>query len=113
MQNVAYPDMCHGVTCCPDDECGVDLNCTFTSENYKNATSRKAFARHLGGVNLGFLDGHVKWWNSEALMQASSISSHPSSGACSVDPGNDAQIAGPLGMVYCDSYEYYPGPLPK
>ncbi len=24
--------------------------------------------RHLGGVNLGFLDGHAAWWNSARLM---------------------------------------------
>jgi prepilin-type N-terminal cleavage/methylation domain-containing protein/prepilin-type processing-associated H-X9-DG protein len=26
------------------------------------------YARHLGGVNLGFLDGHAAWWKSEAIM---------------------------------------------
>ena len=25
-------------------------------------------ARHLGGVNLGFLDGHASWWNSQRLL---------------------------------------------
>ncbi|HUW09152.1 MAG TPA: type II secretion system protein [Anaerolineae bacterium] len=29
---------------------------------------RKPYARHLGGVNLGFLDGHASWWNSERLL---------------------------------------------
>ena len=24
--------------------------------------------RHLGGVNLGFLDGHASWWNSQRLL---------------------------------------------
>jgi len=29
---------------------------------------RKPYARHLGGVNLGHLDGHAAWINSEALI---------------------------------------------
>jgi len=29
---------------------------------------RKPYTRHLGGVNLGFLDGHASWWNSERLL---------------------------------------------
>jgi prepilin-type processing-associated H-X9-DG protein len=29
---------------------------------------RRQYTRHLGGVNLGFLDGHAAWWNSEALL---------------------------------------------
>jgi prepilin-type N-terminal cleavage/methylation domain-containing protein/prepilin-type processing-associated H-X9-DG protein len=29
---------------------------------------RKPYARHLGGVNLGFLDGHAAWWNSDRLL---------------------------------------------
>jgi prepilin-type N-terminal cleavage/methylation domain-containing protein/prepilin-type processing-associated H-X9-DG protein len=29
---------------------------------------RKPYTRHLGGVNLGFLDGHAAWWNSERLL---------------------------------------------
>ena len=28
----------------------------------------KDLARHLGGVNLGFLDGHARWYHSEALL---------------------------------------------
>jgi prepilin-type processing-associated H-X9-DG protein len=29
--------------------------------------ARKQYARHLGGVNLGFADGHAAWWPSERL----------------------------------------------
>jgi prepilin-type processing-associated H-X9-DG protein len=29
---------------------------------------RRPYARHLGGVNLGFLDGHAAWWHSERLL---------------------------------------------
>jgi prepilin-type processing-associated H-X9-DG protein len=28
----------------------------------------KPYARHFGGVNIGFLDGHASWWNSQGLI---------------------------------------------
>ncbi len=88
---VAYPDVC-------ELECGncwgwadweaclnnyVDPGCdptTFTAPAWKNGYSemdgaflkdpnlRKPFARHLGGVNIGFLDGHASWMNSEGFL---------------------------------------------
>jgi prepilin-type N-terminal cleavage/methylation domain-containing protein/prepilin-type processing-associated H-X9-DG protein len=30
--------------------------------------ARRPYARHLGGVNIGYLDGHAAWINSEALF---------------------------------------------
>jgi len=30
---------------------------------------RKTWARHLGGTNLGFADGHAAWMSSEAVLQ--------------------------------------------
>jgi len=32
-----------------------------------NPDLRKPYARHLGGVNLGYLDGHASWINSDAF----------------------------------------------
>ncbi len=32
-----------------------------------DASTRKKYARHLGGTNIGFLDGHAAWWNAEAV----------------------------------------------
>ena len=86
--NVAYPDMC-GMECASCDfveadqmtaeglwdwsDCveWVDEGCEpmrawpalITDPN-----PRRQYARHLGGVNLGFLDGHASWWNSEKLL---------------------------------------------
>ncbi len=31
---------------------------------------RAAYARHMGGINLGFLDGHAAWMSSEAALAA-------------------------------------------
>jgi prepilin-type processing-associated H-X9-DG protein len=33
-----------------------------------NPELRKPYARHLGGVNIGFLDGHAAHWNSERFI---------------------------------------------
>jgi len=82
--NVAYPDVCK-LGCCTDNpnypDCTIQadwVNCSWsrdcgagdprygTDGNYRNTQ----LARHLGGVNLGFLDGHAKWWQAEALLKA-------------------------------------------
>jgi len=34
---------------------------------WKDANLRSKYGRHMGGVNLGFLDGHAKWVTSETL----------------------------------------------
>jgi len=81
--NTAYPDLC-ALACayCSvvwDDEwwdwsdCAEDLEpgCepyTAYPAMITDPNLRKPYARHLGGVNLGFLDGHASWWNSERLL---------------------------------------------
>jgi prepilin-type processing-associated H-X9-DG protein len=37
---------------------------------YSDPSARKPYAPHLGGVNLGFADGHASWWSAEAALQA-------------------------------------------
>ena len=46
-------------------DCGADHN-----GNYQDTEFRKnnAHPRHLGGSNVGFADGHAKWFNSEAIL---------------------------------------------
>jgi prepilin-type processing-associated H-X9-DG protein len=36
-----------------------------------DANLRKKQARHMGGTNLGFADGHAKWFDSEAVLTGS------------------------------------------
>jgi prepilin-type N-terminal cleavage/methylation domain-containing protein/prepilin-type processing-associated H-X9-DG protein len=82
--NVAYPDVCK-LGCATNNpnypDCTSQMadwkNCSWTQQcgagdprygtdsNYRNTQ----LARHLGGVNLGFLDGHAKWLNSEAVLK--------------------------------------------
>ena len=81
----AYPDIC-GLACCMvGGVCWWDgrvlhadwVNCSWTQEcgagDLRLATDvqyRKAFgkARHLGGENLGFADGHAQWMAAEAII---------------------------------------------
>jgi prepilin-type N-terminal cleavage/methylation domain-containing protein/prepilin-type processing-associated H-X9-DG protein len=78
---LAYPDLCQ-LEC--SDLCGWydwDL-CTWAADcglhNYApndgsflaNPELRKPYARHFGGVNIGFLDGHATWVHSERLIEA-------------------------------------------
>jgi type II secretion system protein G len=80
---VAYPDLC-GLECANTVCGGADWDiCTWAADCglYYNAPNngsfltdpdlRKPFARHLGGVNVGFMDGHAQWWQSERLVTAS------------------------------------------
>jgi prepilin-type N-terminal cleavage/methylation domain-containing protein/prepilin-type processing-associated H-X9-DG protein len=72
---MAYPDICSvecpGCWCC-GNMMGVDPEfCTWwhaTAEMLTDRTLLKQYTRHLGGVNLGYLDGHAAWTNSQALV---------------------------------------------
>jgi prepilin-type N-terminal cleavage/methylation domain-containing protein/prepilin-type processing-associated H-X9-DG protein len=88
--NLAYPDYCKvgcagcavvqpGCTPGTDYSSCVDwVNCSWTQNCgpgdgdklkwARDANYRKQHARHLGGVNLGYWDGHAKWMASEAAL---------------------------------------------
>ncbi|MHC5034958.1 MAG: type II secretion system protein [Planctomycetota bacterium] len=87
---IAYPDICCA-TCggvvwstwswpsfdenwnveCPSGEwcpeC-ADLHAGTNMAFYKDPEVRNYYTRHLGGVNIGYLDGHAAWIRSEALL---------------------------------------------
>jgi prepilin-type N-terminal cleavage/methylation domain-containing protein/prepilin-type processing-associated H-X9-DG protein len=80
---VAYPDMCAlqcGNSACGwadwesaecveyGADCGLYVTATSNGAFLANVDVRKPFSRHLGGVNLGFLDGHASWVNSESVI---------------------------------------------
>ncbi len=81
--NTAYPDVC-ALDCAMCDAIWFDDWWTWDDcaewvepgcdplfaypEMITDPSLRKPFARHLGGVNLGFLDGHAASWNSERLL---------------------------------------------
>jgi prepilin-type processing-associated H-X9-DG protein len=72
----AYPDYCMmGCASCswgpgPDWEgCPSSQQCGAGDPRFgTDASYRKEHARHVGGVNLGFADGHAKWFPSEAVL---------------------------------------------
>ena len=80
---IAYPDTCRidGTACTSTGwQCGADwVNCSWTVDCGAlkgdprwalDAQFRKdnAGSRHLGGSNIGFADGHARWFTSEAIL---------------------------------------------
>jgi len=49
-------------------DCGLYNLAPQDGSFYRNPELRKPYTRHLGGVNIGFLDGHATWTNSERLL---------------------------------------------
>jgi len=78
----AYPDWCDLGCACFDTKYNTGctpaadwVNCSWTvtcgagdPRLGSDANMRQKYARHLGGVNLGFADGHATWMNSEAVL---------------------------------------------
>ncbi len=59
------PNGCPDGTYCP--ECvAIHANIDWASD----PTAKKASTRHLGGSNMGFLDGHAAWMQAQAIMSA-------------------------------------------
>jgi prepilin-type N-terminal cleavage/methylation domain-containing protein/prepilin-type processing-associated H-X9-DG protein len=67
----AYPEQCTLVCSpcskdwanCPDTQsCGAPL------QGLTDASFRKQWSRHMGGSNLGFMDGHAKWMTGESIL---------------------------------------------
>ncbi len=57
------------VACAPiAADCGLYNRAPQDGSFYRDPELRKRYTRHLGGVNLGFLDGHATWINSEAML---------------------------------------------
>jgi prepilin-type N-terminal cleavage/methylation domain-containing protein/prepilin-type processing-associated H-X9-DG protein len=83
---VAYPDICcaecsgvayfkwSGWPPIAADACGIDSSecgeCWSQHANLdwiRSPSAMRASTRHLGGSNLGFMDGHAKWYNAQAI----------------------------------------------
>ena len=82
IEHIAYPDVCRvrwgRVLARGEEGCG---NCsehfnvclidpTQINKFWADATWRNKFTRHMGGNNLGFADGHAKWWAADAMIAA-------------------------------------------
>ncbi len=83
---LAYPDLCR-LECAtaepgaPDEEyCPWSPECAATVEMMNNPAARQPYARHFGGANIGFLDGHAQWFHSEEVIAESPSWSNPQRG---------------------------------
>ena len=86
MVDVAYPDICMLPCAGPDYGCVDWVNCPWTQDcgagdpewGTDPSKRNKDLGRHMGGVNLGFLDGHARWYHSEGLLAGAITCATPS-----------------------------------
>ena len=80
----AYPDLCNAecagdmIWCDPwvdwegcaswAADCGLQYHAPQNGSFYNDRELLKYYSRHLGGVNIGFLDGHASWIASQMLL---------------------------------------------
>jgi prepilin-type N-terminal cleavage/methylation domain-containing protein/prepilin-type processing-associated H-X9-DG protein len=101
--NMAYPDLCAvecSNSCCTDswiEDCidEIEQGCPAAAECFHEYHSNSSMlwdqtllskgSRHLGGVNLGFLDGHAAWWNSTRLLDTWAEEARPGLSAMGID----------------------------
>jgi prepilin-type N-terminal cleavage/methylation domain-containing protein/prepilin-type processing-associated H-X9-DG protein len=78
---LAYPDLC--ALGCAGPQCWEPVNtdsgcstpyavqCGGTWQERADPSLRKTHSRHMGGTNIGFMDGHAKWMASESILAES------------------------------------------
>jgi prepilin-type N-terminal cleavage/methylation domain-containing protein/prepilin-type processing-associated H-X9-DG protein len=75
LSDLAFPDVCKVEA---DASCGADwVNCSATQQCglthemqvrfWSDPSLRKQYTRHMGGSNMGFLDGHAAWMAADAI----------------------------------------------
>jgi len=116
---VAYPDLC-GLQCansvcgyydwevCVETaaDCGLYNHATNDGAFLNNVELRKPFSRHLGGVNLGFLDGHASWVASEGVLtrlrdgELSGVASWGPTSTCGAYDPNIGGLATDVPLIY-------------
>jgi len=61
---------------CPQSvPCSIDVH--DIDRFWRDVGWQKRYTRHLGGSNLGFADGHAKWWPYESILNAADRCDHP------------------------------------
>ncbi len=66
LQSMAFPDVCPPgcsiVNCWGDPDFNAEAEFPFLPDEVTaDMQQMKAYTRHLGGTNVGFLDGHARW----------------------------------------------------
>jgi len=105
--DLAFPDICKPEA---DPDCTADwANCSDTQvcgldsasqlKFWTDPSFRKQYARHMGGSNLGFLDGHASWMSADAIYTNSQGGAYYiSQDASKKETNGDLR-----GMACCDS----------
>ncbi len=90
VEQIAYPEICRVFwgsilnrpeSCAPTCSFGSDSDCgppdqestdiaKWINDFWGNPDLRKKYARHMGGNNIGFADGHAAWWAADAMIAA-------------------------------------------
>jgi len=74
LENLAYPDQCGLSGRCdpsggdPCNDCNYDPEAALGPGGSLDLGVLRAFTRHLGGNNIGFLDGHAAWMKAESMF---------------------------------------------
>jgi prepilin-type N-terminal cleavage/methylation domain-containing protein/prepilin-type processing-associated H-X9-DG protein len=81
-ERLAYPDLCRDKlgAATINEGCRVNPDCSSAwvcgvpwpdlINFWHDPSMRKQWSRHLGGSNLGFIDGHAQWWPSDEILRA-------------------------------------------
>jgi prepilin-type processing-associated H-X9-DG protein len=83
---LAYPDLCTLECAGPGmweadwDHCPWSRDCGAIGAMKTDPELRRPYARHFGGVNIGFLDGHAQWFDSEQVIAESPSTGNPNRG---------------------------------
>jgi prepilin-type N-terminal cleavage/methylation domain-containing protein/prepilin-type processing-associated H-X9-DG protein len=113
VEQMAFPDVCRArwggavdygcgadwVNCSDTQSCGLSLD--IMQKFWTDASYRSKYARHLGGSNIGFADGHASWMAADAIIAAAGNHRNPnpyavlvmSSGAASPPSGSSGALA--------------------
>jgi len=110
----AYPDLCKlrcadcaGMKNVNWEGCPSSQNCGAGDPALANDPEwRKKFARHLGGVNAGFLDGHAAWMPSEAVLWGTTVDPRRFAKMPSYPNLDPSQIAITGGLRLCGMAPY-------
>jgi prepilin-type N-terminal cleavage/methylation domain-containing protein len=80
VEEAAYPNCCEYACGGCQDNCSsggslssscttpAQYGCQGSLEGKKDPSLAQKWARHLGGDNLGFMDGHAAWWNAQQIF---------------------------------------------
>ncbi len=88
---LAYPEVCHLAMRATPEACAADWeactwsrSCGLPESEYRefqtDPAMRPRYTRHLGGSNVGFMDGHASWMSADDIILDSPDSDHRDKG---------------------------------